>query len=414
MKVLVHQHAHLGHHYQYVGHLLAALTRTSHDVVVAVTPAGRRSHEFESFVARFEPSVRFEAILPEADPGYPFRERLRLHRDLRAAVEQFKPDHVLIPSGDGQATAMAFYTLAGLGAVPQRIPCEVGIHFGTGQAAASLKARVRDRMNLLNLALSGAKRVHLVNLLFYEAATSLGGLARQRFTLMPHPVSASTPTTKTQARRKLGIPEDGRYIGLAASLDRRKAIAEFIAAFRDATHSGSSDRLLLAGWMHPDRADAIARDYRDLVEQGRLVLLTRFLEQGAFEAAIAAMDVVCTPYPGFAGLSATLLEGAAAGRPILANHFGWCRAIVRRFQLGWTCDVLNHSEFTGAIRQSLDRSADYVASEATGRLLQFHTPENFGATWVESIGPGAAEPNARPLKWEWVEEAVPADRRRLY
>jgi hypothetical protein len=237
-----------------------------------VTPAGRRSHEFQSFVAQFEPSVRFEAILPEADPGYPFRERLRLHRDLRAAVEQFKPDHVLIPSGDGQATAMAFYTLAGLGAVPQRIPCEVGIHFGTGQAAASLKARVRDRMNLLNLALSGAKRVHLVNLLFYEAATSLGRFARQRFTLMPHPVSASTPLTNTQARRKLGIPEDGRYIGLGRLTGPQEGDRRIDRGFRDATQTGSSDRLLLAGWMHPDRADAIARDHRDLVDQGRLVL----------------------------------------------------------------------------------------------------------------------------------------------
>jgi hypothetical protein len=77
--------------------------------------------------------------------------------------------------------------------------------------------------------------------------------------------------------------------------------------------------------------------------------------------------------------------------------------------------VLNHSEFTGAYQANRwTGSADYVASEATGRLLQFHTPENFGADLGGKYrGLAPLNPRAPTLKWEWVEEAVPADRRRL-
>jgi len=412
MRVLINQQAHLGHHYQYVAHLLPSLITVADDVVVAVTPGGHTSEQYQTFLAPFQDRVRFEPILPDADPSYALRERWSVHKDLRAAVRRLEPDHVLIPSGDAQATAMAFHTLLGQGAVPGRRPCEVGIHFGVGRAAASAPARVRDRVNLINLALSGARRVHLVNLLFYEQAKSLGPMGR-RFVLMPHPITAPTRLTRAEARRQLGLPEDGRYIGLAASLDRRKAIGEFIAAFRAAT-SATTDRILLAGWMHPMHQQLIETKHGDLVAQGRLTVMNGFLDQGTFQAALSALDVVCTPYPGFAGLSSTLLEGVAAERPILSNDFGWSRAIVRRFDLGWTCDVLNHQRFTDAIKVALDRASEYAETEAVRRLLQFHTPENFGATWVQDIGGRAARGTPAARDWTWVEESLPASRTKLY
>jgi glycosyltransferase involved in cell wall biosynthesis len=128
---------------------------------------------------------------------------------------------------------------------------------------------------------------------------------------------------------------------------------------------------------------------------------------------MTALDVVCTPYPGFGGLSSTLLEGVAAGRPILAHGYGWTRAIVRRFNLGSTCDVLDHAAFTRAMRAALDHCDEYEETEAIRRLLTFHLPENFAESWVAGIraSRGLA---AQPLHpWSWVEEAVPANQRGL-
>jgi glycosyltransferase involved in cell wall biosynthesis len=406
MRVLVHQQAHLGHHYQYVGHLLPSLLRVADDVIVAVTPNGLGSQEFEAFLATFSNRVRFLPALPEASQSYAYRERLSVHRDLREAVRRFEPDHVLIPSGDAQATAMTLYRALFRGAVPGRVPCEVGIHFGLGSAAMSAASALKDRLNLLNLAVSGASRIHLVNLLFYQQARNLGALGR-RFVLLPHPVSPFDRMNPSEARRRLGVPEDGRYLGLAGSLDSRKAISELIAAFRRATPS-ARDRLLLAGWMNQAHQRTIEDQHQDLVASGRLIVINRFLDQQTFQAAISALDVVCTPYPRFAGLSSTLLEGVAAGRPILANDYGWSREIVRKFSLGWTCDVLDVPRFAEAIATALARSPEYMETEAVKRLLAFHTPENFGATWCQAIAERQSLPGPSPHSWSWVEEGAGA------
>lgn len=400
MRVLIEQQFHLGHHYQYVAHLLPALSRLVDEVVVAITPAGCASKEFASSLAPFSDRVRFEAILPEATPSYPMGERLEVHRALRRAVTAIAPDYVLIPSGDAQVTAMALYRWTARGSLPNPVPCEVGIHFGSGRDAGA-KTRFRDLLNGVNLGLSGCKRIHLVNHLFWERVRHIPALGGY-FSPVPHPVLPPARVSVVESRNILGVPPDGRYIGLAASLDSRKALNQFIRAFRAAT-SSPNDRLLLAGWMNDTHLQTIEREHSDLLASGRLILKTGFLDQETYHAAITALDVVCTPYPGFGGLSSTLLEAVGAGRPVLANSYGWCKAIVERFNVGWTCDVLNHEAFTSMIRTALNRCGEYEETEAIRRLLVFHSPDNYVSTWLDGIRQARGLDDAPPRTWEWVE-----------
>jgi glycosyltransferase involved in cell wall biosynthesis len=404
LRVLIDQQFHLGHHYQYLGHLLPVLSPLVQDVVVAITPEGLQSTEFKSFLAPHVTQARVEAVLPPASPWVPMRERWRIHGELRHIVKQFEPDYVLIPSGDAQATAMGLYRLAGLGSIPGRRPCEVGIHLGSGTAVTGTTRRLREWVNQLNLSLTGLTRAHVVNLLFYEQLRSRR-LLEGRLVLMPHPVPANPRMDKTLSRRTLGIPENGRYIGLAASLDSRKAIAEFLAAFRAAT-SRPDERLLLAGWMNGTHRRTIEESYADLIAQGRLIVLDGFQSPETFQTVFSALDVVCTPYPGFSGVSATLLDGVSAGRPILANNFGWSEAIVKRFDLGGTCDVLNHDAFTRAVRAALDRCDEYQESEPVRRLLSFHAPGNFAATWVQGIRAQLGLSQSDVRTWNWVVDSL--------
>jgi glycosyltransferase involved in cell wall biosynthesis len=400
MRVLIEQQFHLGHHYQYVAHLLPALSNLVDEVVVAITPAGRESAEFESSLAAFSDRVRFEPMLPEATPSYPMAERLDVHRHLRRAVAAVAPDYVLIPSGDAQATAMALYRWTARGSLPGSVPCEVGIHFGSGRDAGA-RTRLSDWLNGLNLGLSGCKRIHLVNHLFWERLRhipALGGV----FSPVPHPVLSPARVSASESRTALGVPAEGRYIGLAASLDSRKALNQFIHAFRAAT-SSPNDRLLLAGWMSDTQSHMIRQEHPDLLASGRLILKTGFLDQRTFQAAISALDVVCTPYPGFGGLSSTLLEAIGAGRPVLANSYGWCKAIVERFSIGWTCDVLDHEVFTRTIRTALSHFGDYKETEAIRRLRMFHSPDNYVSTWLHGIRQASGLDGPQPRTWEWVE-----------
>lgn len=401
MRVLIDQQYHLGHHYSYVRHLLPAVTALADDVVVAITAVGAQSKEFQTYLSEFT-SVRFETVHAEAEPSLPMRDRIKVHKSLRQAVESIQPDYVLIPSGDAQATAMSLYRWTGRGHVPKSVPTEVGIHFGSG--AAGGKTHIRDLMNAVNLGAAGLRRVHLVNQLFYEECINLPLIGR-RFSTIPHPTPTPVKLSKHESRRRLGIPEDGRYIGLAASLDSRKAIGEFLAAFRAAS-SSPKDRVLLAGWMNNTHRATIDQHFADLLRDGRLILLSGFLDAHTYQAAISALDVVCTPYPGFSGLSSTLLEGVAAGRPVLANASGWSQAMVRRFRLGWTTDVLNHQAFTAAIRKGLAQFEDYRETEAIRRLLLFHTPENFSRTWTQGIKTLRGITDEGPYRWAWVQEPL--------
>jgi glycosyltransferase involved in cell wall biosynthesis len=403
MRILIDQHFHLGHHYHYIAHLLPALLAQQDEAIVAVTPEGMRSSEFVEILKPFAERVQFEPRLTAASPWLPLHERWRVHRELRAAVKRIKPDYVLIPSGDAQTTAMSGYRCLGGGALPGRVPCEVGIHFGLGSAASTASDRIRDTLNRINLSMCGAERVHIINLLFYETSREHSGTGR--FSLMPHPVTSSPRQTTHASRQRLGIPEDGRYIGIAGSLDSRKAIGEFLAAFR-AAGLKATDRILLAGWMNQTHQRMIDSSFRDLIEQGRLVILNRFLSTSAYRAALSALDVVCTPYPAFRGLSSTLLEGVAAGRPVLAHKCGWMEAIVHRFDLGWTCDVMDHTAFTHTIRVALEQSAAYREKDAITRLLAFHSVDNFAAIWTNGIRQYRGLAASHVLPWNWVEESI--------
>jgi hypothetical protein len=168
MRVLIPQQYHGGHFYQYIAYVLPALIRVADEVVVAVTPEGRASPEFASSLAEFSGAVRFPEILPPASPRQSMSERWRVHRDIRRAVSLVAPDYVLIPSGDAPATPASLFRMAGRSTLPKDVPCEVGIHFGSGVGNAQSLVQLRDRLNQLNLTLGGFARVHLVNLLFYE------------------------------------------------------------------------------------------------------------------------------------------------------------------------------------------------------------------------------------------------------
>lgn len=412
MKVLVHEQHHIGHHYNYLRHLLPRLADLVEEVVVAITPEGQRSEEFQTFLAPLEGRLSFAPILPEADARTPLRERWRLHRTLRHTVKQLKPDYVLAPTGDSYSTVMGLYRLAGVGGLPGRVPAEVGIHFGLGAAARTGGERLRDHVRAWGLLLAGWRRVHFVNLLYHEHVQAQGGTLATRSLLLPDPVAPNPRLSKVDSRLRLGIPEQGRYVGLAAMLDRRKAIGPFVAAFRAAAQPG--DRLLLAGQLHPAHLELLQREHSDLIRQERVVLVNRFLSLHEFQAALTALDVVCTPYPGFGHLSGTLLHGVAAGRPILANDFGWSRAMVRRFELGWTCDVLDHPAFVATLRTALAQAEQYREAEPIRRLLAFHAPSNFAESWLTGLRElRHAPPSAELRPWSWVEESLPPERRRL-
>jgi glycosyltransferase involved in cell wall biosynthesis len=403
MRVLVYQQMHAGHNYYYLHYLLPRLLEMTQDIVVAITPEGRASEEFATLLGGVADRVTVAPVLPSGHLRVVNNQPWRLHTDLREAVVRYRPAYVFAPTGDAHTERMGLFRLAGRPPLPGNCPGEAGIHLGLSDPPATVQQTMRDRLHRLKLRTSGWTRLHLVNALFYERISAAGGSLAARCALLPHPVQPNT-NDQAESRRQLGLPPDGRIVGVSGIIDYRKAVRELLTAFRQAAPR-PTDRVLLAGPIEP-RHHATLAEHEDLIRSGRLLVLDRFFDAESTRKAMSAMDIICTPYPGFTWLSSVLLEALAAGRPILANRQGWCRMIVDRFQAGWTCDVTNPADFAAAMRAALEGCESYTPSEATSRLLQFHSPENFAASFLEGVRTHAGLPGLPVRSWPWVLEAV--------
>lgn len=406
MRVVVFEQFLEGHHSHYLSCFLPSLVELSDQVVVAIPSNGKETEEFRSLLAPFDGKIAFDDCVPPADPRLLLRQRGQLFCNLLDVVEKHRPDYVLVPTADAQTSGMVSRRLRLQRGMPQNVMAEGVIHFGLGLQASGAKAILRDRLKLLTLRLSTWRRIHFVNCLFYERAKQGPKALADRAALLPDPIPPNPGLSRAESRERLGLPREGRFVGLAASLDKRKAIPELLTAFRAATNS-LDDRILLAGRLCNEYRTIIDRDFSDLVKQKRLLVIDRFLSRTEFLTALTALDIVCTPYPNFGHLSGTLLHGVAAGRPILANNFGWSAEMVKRFQLGWACDVLNPQAFSATLREALAGCLAHKESPKASRLRAFHSPANFAHCLLAGIRSARDIcPVNGLVNWDWVLNGV--------
>jgi glycosyltransferase involved in cell wall biosynthesis len=356
--------------------------------------------------------VTLDDTVPDAMPWMPMKQRAGLLHRLQRTVARHKPDHVLVPSADGQTTAMGPMRLVargtlGASASGARVRGEAGIHIGLGTAARTRKEQLKSLVYELCCATSTWDRVHFVNPLLHEAVTRRFPGVAHRCVVFPHPVLGFPGGDRAHTRAALGVPLDGRYVGFAGKLDERKAIDALLLAFRDGSSTG--DRLLIAGELCDRWRGLVEREYRDLVDARRVIVLDRFLSNDEFAMLYAALDIVAVPYPEYGLVSGTLLEAAIAGRPVLASHLGWSGMMTRRFSLGWSCPMRDRARFADAMRAALDGCGGFNPSPAAERLVEFHRPANFARCWTAGIRDrlGLA-PDPAHRSWSWATElAVP-------
>ncbi len=408
MRVLVFEQWQGGHYFNYLEALVPRLTALADEVVVAITRQAMESDRFKAQLGAIAtlPRVRFQASVPSADPSLPVRERLQLLLNLKAAVMEVRPDFLMVPSADAQTLAMGALGHLGISIMPRELPSEATFHCGYGPAIGSIKHAVKEL--IYRAAYSGCTWTHLnfVNFLYLENAIKVRRAWVDRACLVPDPVPKAPRLDRVAARRLLGIPEQGRYLGLLGGLDQRKAIPELLAAFRRAPLD-NQDRLLLGGRIDVGFRRLIDSGYRDLVSTGRLVLIDRFLTDDELLRGFGALDVVCATYRDFPGLASLLLKGLAAGRPVLAHKFGWSEALIRRFGIGHTTNIYNVDEFATTLETALEASSNYVETEGVRRLLSFHEPANFTAAMCEHLRCLTGKPLVDKIKtWDWVIESL--------
>lgn len=410
MRVLLYEPFYGGHHFQYLHYLLISLIDKTDEVILAMTEESQKTPAFSALITPFSNRINIISIPPKLTKG--ITGWIEIYRNLHHTVRQIQPDYLLIPTADFLISRVALLKRDSL---LKAIPTEVGIHKGLGRYSVGFHQYVTEVLYRQKmLAYSPWSTIHVVNAAFYERLKSQHNTLSQRVKLLPDPVPPNPRVDQSESRIRLGIPQNGRYIGFFGVLDQRRTIDKLLAAVQASTLKTDA-RLLLGGALSKEFQELVERDYQNLVKQDRLIILNRYLSEEEFTLGFSAVDVICIPSLSFGGASSILLKGIAAKRPILANDFGWSRMIIKRFQVGWLCNMLNPEEFSNSLLTALEKCEDYQESEAIKRLLKFHSPKNFGASW--SIGlqkvMGATPP--QPVySWDWVLEALPPERRTLY
>ncbi len=414
MRVLIFEQWGGGHYTNYLAHLVPKICELASEVTLAISPTFYHSDGFQRVRSSWPSNnnLHFDLQVPEANPTLPLRERLNVLVNLRQAISRSKPEYLFLPSGDAQTITLGLARPFCLGNLSLNTNSECILHWGYGPGAMAFKPAMKRLIYDTAFSWSSWTRLNFVNCLQYEALSrrGIGG----RIAMIPDPVPEYPSIDRNDARRRIGLPEDGRIIGFVGTMDNRKAIPELLNAFRNARLS-ATDRLVLIGRMTTELATLIAREYLPLQESGRLIVIDRWVTETELQDANCALDVACLPYYDFPSLSSLMLKAISARRPVLVHDFGWMRAIAKRFAAGSVCNIHETESFSSAIESALEHSADYTPTLPVQALIDYHSPSNFVEHSVVTLRSLLGKPSTQPLtNWESVLSLLEPQQRYMY
>lgn len=409
MHVVLFEPNYHGHRLVHIRRMLPTLASLPVKITLVTGAASRGSREYQDQIAPLE-----HLLTLHEQPAYPLDDGAayikRAALEASRVVRTLRPDHMYVPYADGTVQHMGMRRLTGRFPVPRGVELEGLMMRGEFAYAQSpgLKARLRHAAWIQAVAASPFRTIHHMDPIIAEAMRARSSSLASRVRLIADPVEAFGPMSKAEARRRLGVPTDGRYIGCVGYQDTRKGIDLLIRAFIQADLP-PSDRLLLPGGQEKPVKALLEGEAAPAVASGRIIPIGRYISDEELMISIAALDVVATAYPpnaGHVGSSSIVIHAASQGRPVLGTEHGWVGQTIRRFGLGDTCDVLHTDMFARAIRASLDRSMTYRQGEAGRRFAEFHRPENFVASFLRRLRERLNLPQPQGLRdWSWVLEA---------
>ena len=323
--------------------LIAALQHAGYDVV-AVAPAD--GHE-----ARL--ACRFVSLPIDNGGTRPLRDALLLFRFVRLLRAE-RPDvflgYTVKPNVYGSIACHwlgipVINNIAGLGAAFVRTSWLTRVVSGLYKLALRRSAVVFFQ-NEDDRSLFVAKRIVRAE---QTARLPGSGIDLSRFSVLPMPPFNAL------------MPRPITFL-LIARLLWDKGVGEFVQAARLLRGRGLSERFQLLGFLDVKNPSAVARDQVDAWCADGLVEYLGVTED--VRPFITAAD--CIVLPSYReGVSRTLLEAAACGRPIVTTDTPGCRDVVNDGVTGLLCRVRDAEDLAAKIEQMVGVGA--IARAEMGR-----------------------------------------------
>src|SRR5262249_24283926 len=147
----------------------------------------------------------------------------------------------------------------------------------------------------------------------------------------------------------------------------------------------------------------VTLEYRHLVDDGRLIVLDRFMRNEKINACFAASNLIAAPYRPQPHPSSIVLHAATAGKMVLAANSGWLAYMVPKFSLGRLCNPQDPEILAEALELALHEAEGYKLSAAAQRLVEFHRSENFMLQWRQGLSRIMGKCEHGPVRdWNWV------------
>jgi len=390
MRVLIFEPQYVGHNLTYVNYLASRLVELGCEVHLVTSRQALGSEEFENHLGHLRPHLRCLAVdgFTERSNGAGIsvtgiQNAGSLVRGLQIGLTSIRPDHLYVLSGNPLSHWMGLPNPISRYLRKNGIESEVVLLFGKyAYLHGGLATLIKAKLALFALARGPWHRVHHILPRAIEVMSTFSSGFAQRVRLLPDPIDPPIVMTRTEARRILGLPENGRYIGLIGVIEKRKGIYEFLEAFEKAlVHLPADDRALLAGKSTEEVRNFLSSRFHGLTDSGRLIFLDRHLNRQDLWAANNAADVVTTPYPDHVYSASTVIRAAAVNRFVLANRIGWMEETIEELSLGMTCNTSDSQLFATKIVESMESSVNFAVNQKAQRFVQFHSQANF-ATYL--------------------------------
>ncbi len=368
-RVLVLECRHDGHRYTTVRRVLDSLQALPISIDLAISRTGKASAVFSQEIAgskaRFD-IIEIDGLVSWSYAAMAWTGARALSRLVRKGIYSA----VYVPYADG---------------IMQFLPI----------ADPWLKAYVRNNSVLLEGILMGVPLASGVSRWPQRQLARLG-FARSAFTrlhctdpgtatavahsvMIPDPTIADKPRGKAAARSRLGLSAGDVIAGCAGMINERKGIDLLIEAFRQ-LDGPDNYRLLLAG----HHSKAVRRRLAGL-KNPSILSIDRYLSGDEFADAIAAMDLVVTPYPAFESVASICVRAAGMRRPCLASDTGWMGEVISQYDLGKTVDVTRPAALIGALGEALLSARKYQPSRRSTAFNAYFQPGNFDAHLTRSL-----------------------------
>jgi glycosyltransferase involved in cell wall biosynthesis len=160
----------------------------------------------------------------------------------------------------------------------------------------------------------------------------------------------SDPARVAEIRSRIGVPPDGKVVGITARLDPVKDHAMFLQAALIISRVMPSTRFAILG-DGPLRAD-LEKQARELGLAERVAFLGMQQDVGSY---VSAFDLACLTSMDREGCSNATLEAMALGKPVVVTDAGGNREVVEHGKTGLIVPVRNPQALADAVLNCLGR-----------------------------------------------------------